>query len=101
MYLRTGTPGLGRGLVASLFTHSVRLSLVLRHASVNRPAILISIRNFGSRSRVRILDDIWTNWCLEDIGQRVRFVGGPAIGANDGDDRSRGHCYCEVSWRLA
>ena len=36
---RTGTPGLGRSLVASLLAHSIWLSLVLCHASVHAPAI--------------------------------------------------------------
>ena len=35
---RTGTPGLSRGLVASLLAHGVGLSLVLGHTSVDGPA---------------------------------------------------------------
>jgi len=36
---RTGSPRFSRGLMASLLTHGIRLTLVLGHPSVNTPEI--------------------------------------------------------------
>jgi hypothetical protein len=70
----TGTPRLSRGLVTSLLAHSVRLTLVLGHASVN------------------LLNDIGSDRAGEDSRNGVGSSGGRAILAQDGDGRSRGHC---------
>lgn len=40
---RTGTPRLSTGLVASLLAHCVRLTLVLGHAGVHSPALLLAM----------------------------------------------------------
>lgn len=58
--------------MTSLLAHGIRLALVLRHTSVH------------------MLDDIWADGHLEDLGEGSRSVGGRAIGADDADDRS-GH----------
>ena len=43
MIQRTSSPGLSRGLVTGLLAHSVGLSLVLGHASVDAPALQSAI----------------------------------------------------------
>ena len=69
----TSSPGLSRGLVASLLADGVRLTLVLGHALVN------------------LLDDIRADGAQEHLGDGVSRAGGRAIGAQDGDGRSGGH----------
>ena len=71
---RTGTPRLSRGLVTSLLAHSVGLTLVLGHASVN------------------LLNDIGSDRAGEDSRNGMGGSGGRAILSKDGDGRSRGHC---------
>ena len=51
---RTGTPGLSRGLVASLLAHGVGLSLVLGHTSVDGPARIVSVNCPLVVSRARV-----------------------------------------------
>lgn len=70
----TSSPRLGRGLVTGLLAHGVGLALVLGHALVD------------------ILDDIGTDGGGEDGGHRVGGLGGLAIGTQNRDGRSGGHC---------
>lgn len=71
----TSSPGLGRGLVASLLAHGVRLPLVLRHAGVH------------------LLDNIGADGAGEDLGHGVRLAAGAAALADDADGRPRGHRF--------
>lgn len=70
----TSSPRLGRGLVTSLLADGVRLALVLGHAGVN------------------LLDDIRADRAQEHSRDGVGVAGGSAIGADDGDGRTGGHC---------
>lgn len=80
--------------MTSLLAHSVRLTLVLGHASVDRPVrILAIIRIFRFHLEVGVgevvLDNVGTDGRLEDIGQRVGVLAGSTIGANDRDGGTR------------
>ena len=81
--------------MTSLLAHSVRLTLVLGHASVDRPVrVLAIIRIFSFPPRGRcvgeiVLDNVGTDGRLEDIGQRVGVLAGSTIGANDRDGGTR------------
>ena len=70
----TSSPRLGRGLVTGLLADGVRLTLVLGHAGVH------------------LVDDIRADRGTEDLGEGYSGAAGRAIGADDGDGGSRGHC---------
>jgi len=70
----TSSPRLGRGLVTSLLANSIRLALVLGHASVN------------------LLHDIRSDRAGEDSGDGVGSSRGSTIFADDRDGRSGSHC---------
>lgn len=76
----TSSPRLSRGLVTSLLADSVRLTLVLVHASVN------------------MLNDIRSDRAGEDGRDGVGGAGGSAIFADDRDGRSRSHCEGFGTW---
>ncbi len=69
----TSSPRLGRGLVTGLLADGVRLALVLGDTGVN------------------LVDDIRANRGSEHLGEGDSVAGGRAIGADDGDRRSRSH----------
>lgn len=60
--------------MTSLLGDGVGLALVLGHAGVD------------------VLDDIRADGSAEDLGEDLGGAGGLAIGADDGDGRSGGHC---------
>lgn len=64
--------------MTGLLAHGVGLALVLGHALVN------------------VLDDIGTDGCGEDGGDGVGGLGGLAIGTQDRDGRTGGHCECAL-----
>ena len=70
----TSAPRFGRSLVTGLFADGVRLALVLGHAGVD------------------VLDNIRADRGAEDLGEDLGGTGGLAIGADNGDGRSGGHC---------
>ena len=76
-----------------LFAYSIRLSLVLGHASVYSPK-LSSVSSFSvpSIEEKASLNDVWSNWCLEYGGQRVSRPTGRAIRRCNGDCRTCRHC---------
>jgi hypothetical protein len=93
----TSTPGLSRGLMTSLLTHSIRLPLVLGHSSVDapiNPSVFAIAPAFLCEGLV--LDNVRANWCLEDIGERLGILRSSAIGTNDGDSWSARHGCCFV-----
>lgn len=63
--------------MTGLLADGVRLALVLGHAGVD------------------VLDDIRADRGAEDLGEDLGGTGGLAIGADNGDGRSGGHC---VQW---
>jgi hypothetical protein len=71
----TSAPRLGRGLVTGLLADGVRLALVLGHAGVD------------------VFDDVGANRGRENLGEDLGGTGSLAIGADDGDGRSGGHCF--------
>lgn len=66
----TGSPRLGRGLVAGLLAHGIRLALVLRHAGMD------------------LLDNVGSNGRGEDGGDGMGSSRRRTIFADDGDGRS-------------
>lgn len=85
--------------MTSVLSYSVRLTLVLGHAGVDVPVLLLAYIPFFSRlvggvgNGVFVLDNVGTDGRLEDIGQGVGVLAGSPIGANDRDSRAR-HLYC-------
>ena len=61
--------------MTGLLADGVRLALVLGHAGVD------------------VLHDIRADRGREDLGEDLGGTGGLAIGADDGDGRSGGHCF--------
>lgn len=89
---RTGTPGLSRSLFTSLLAHSIGLALVLRDTGVNLPAKSIStISPIAFLIFDGLLDNVGTDWRLENGGQRNSRSAGLAIRRGDGDGRARRH----------
>ena len=74
-----------------LLAHSIRLPLVLRHASVNRPTIMSVHLFLLDCLGMSILHNVRADWRLEDGGQRVRVLAGLSIAPVDGDGRSARH----------
>jgi len=79
--------------VTSLLAYSVWLSLVLGHTGVDGPEVQLATFSSSSfaQSRGFVLDNVWANWCPEDIWQRVSGIAGLAIGRDDGDGWSGSH----------
>jgi hypothetical protein len=100
---RTGTPGLSRGLLASLLADSVGLTLVLGHAGVHLPveqnpsAFPPSIINMFEFCVLDILDDIRADGGTEDGRQGLGSPGGLTLSRGDGDGRAGGHCCRSMS----
>ena len=101
---RTGTPGLSRGLLASLLAHSVGLSLVLGHAGVHLPVKLPSAFPpriqvfFFSDLRDGVLDNVRTDGGSEDGRQGLGGPGGLTLSRGDRDGRAGGHCCRRCRW---
>lgn len=102
----TSSPGLSGGLFTSLLADSVRLPLVLGHASVNRPInntsyqLLFlhwhaSLRNSLflalDEDGIGILDDIGADRRGEDGRERVGRASGFPLHRVDRDSRTRRH----------
>ena len=85
--------------MTSVLSYGVRLTLVLGHAGVDMPVLLLAhIPIFpslvgGVGVGDFVLDNVGTDGRLEDIGQGVGVLAGSPIGANDRDSRAR-HLYC-------
>ena len=80
--------------MTGLLAHGVWLALVLGHSGVYDPALLSacltsSPRFFGML--VCVLDDVRTDWGLEDLRQRVCGPTGGAIGRSDRHCRTSRH----------
>ena len=76
--------------MTSLFAYSIRLPAILGHSGVNRPNCYQRIHSILPFEMI-ILDDIWTNWRLEDSGEWMSGIAWGAVGRDDGDGRSRSH----------
>lgn len=89
--------------MTSVLSYGVGLTLVLGHAGVDMPVLLLAkYPNFsrlvgGVGVGVCVLDNVGTDGRLEDIGQGVGVLAGSPIGANDRDSRTRHLDNCVVS----
>ena len=78
--------------MTGLFAHGIWLSLVLSHASVYCSKLL-SVPSFGiplTRGK-DLLNDIWSDWCLEHGGQWMSRSTGGTIMRGNGDRRTCRH----------
>lgn len=74
-------------------TDRIRLPLILCHSRMNSPVAVLARfnrREYGSPHPC-LLDDIWTDWGLENCRKRVSGFTGSSIRRSDGDGRTCRH----------
>lgn len=78
--------------MAGFLAHSIRLSLVLGHPSVHRPDQGVSCKSpLKDKPRSALLNNVGTDWRLEDGGKRVSRAAGRAISRSYRNRRSGCH----------
>ena len=78
--------------MTGLFAHGIWLSLVLSHASVySSKLLLMPSLSMPLTDGKDLLNDIWSDWCLEHGGQWMSRPGGGTIVRSNGDRRTCRH----------
>lgn len=91
MIALTSTPRFSRSLMTSFLADGIWLSLILRHSSVNAPAVIVSFSPQRSVGIEVILNNVGSDGRLEHCWKRVSLSAGITRCCSNRDSRASRH----------